>query len=768
MRRRFKSSSRKSLRLPRLISVSLTTLLSLLATTATVRGAGPVSPDDSRLDASFRVMMSRVEADAAFMKGDAVKGDVAATAAAEALPATADQVMDLDSSLHLILQGNIDRGAVERLGYLVNTEAGGVMTVQGPLSGVGALLAMDGLRLLSATSPVHTMLDVSVDEIEAFAVWGGEAPFYTGTTGENVVVGIVDSGLDLTHADFRTLANLTRVKYAWDQTWTGTKPAGFNYGAEYTESMINAGLATSFRDTDGHGTHVAGIAAGNGRATGNGQPDYRYIGMAPEADLVVVKTNFTDAGIIDGVNYIFQRAALLGRPAVVNLSVGSQKGGHDGSNALDAAITGLTGAGKLVTAAAGNYGAIGMHKRSVAALNETKTVVFTIPTYTPTTLTNESLFLEGWHDGSATYRVKLSSPGGFQSAWIETGGTSGAITVADGTYIVDNDRVTNSRGAKMIGITVYRNSTTSPHPGVGNWTITLTRTGGSSDVCDFWVSSWKLGTVTSPSFVSPDFSHMITSPGSADGVICTGAYSTKSRWTNGSGGTSSYGNVPMNVVADFSSPGPRRDGVQKPDVVAPGYGVAAALSVNAPTSNSYKVLDLVHYMRIGTSQANAHTTGVLALLLQQDGSLTPARAREELAGRAQADEFTGTVPNSLYGYGKLDVLASTSAVTEVVPPQAFGLRGPSPNPSSSGVRFEFRLASSDLESLTGERPVRLGIFDVQGRLVAELNAEPVAGDQQLSWDGRSNRGNQVSSGVYFARLLVGTRATQAIRVNRVQ
>jgi subtilisin family serine protease len=588
-------------------------------------------------------------------------------------------------------------------------------------------------------------------------MWGGSPPFLSGITGRNVVVGIVDSGLDLTHGDFKTSTGGTRVKYAWDQTWTGTKPVGFNYGAEYTESMINSGQASSFRDNDGHGTHVTGIAAGNGRATGNGQPDYRYVGIAPEADLVIVKTNFTDAGVIDGVNYIFQKAASLGKAAVVNLSVGTQKGGHDGSSALDVAISALAGSGKLVTAAAGNYGNVGVHKRINLAAGGNATVPIIVPAYTPTTVAPENLFVEGWYNSPSTVlQVKLRSPSGYESGWIGVGGSSGYITVGDGSYIVDNGLITNSRGAKLISISIYRASTTTPHPAAGTWSLYVNRVGGTSGICDFWVSSWKLSTTVSPSFGSPDFAMSITSPATGDNVIATGAYSTKSQWTNGSGGTSSYGSVPLKSVADFSSHGPRRDGTRKPDIVAPGYGIAAALSTTAPTSNTNKVLDQVHYMRIGTSQANAHTTGVLALLLQQNRWLTPQSARQELTARADVDSYTGSVPNDLYGYGKLDMIATVSGV-ELVPPAVFHFAGPYPNPAVDRATFEFTLSNADITDT--KEAVSIRIYDLSGRLVADTEQPAEAGRHEWTWTGESTNGGGVAGGVYFARLQVGSRAS---------
>lgn len=711
--------------------------------------AFPADVLNSKADATLKVLLQQAESPESRQSAPGLETSESRR------PIVDYQDVTLESVVFLIVEGDVDRSALTALGVEVNTEAGPFRTIQAPLSAVTEIMQLPGVERVSAAAPVYPMLDVSASEIAADDMWGASAPFFGGTTGRNVVVGVVDTGLDLTHGDFKNSTGWTRVKYAWDQTWTGTKPIGFNYGAEYTEAMINAGQATSFRDNDGHGTHVTGIAAGNGRATGNGQPDYKYVGIAPEADLVIVKTNFTDAGVIDGVNYIFQKAAALGKPAVVNLSVGSQKGGHDGSHSMDQAISALTGSGKLVTAAAGNYGNVGIHKRIAVNTGATFTVPIILPAYTPTTVAPENLVIEGWHDSpSAVFKVKLRSPSGYESAWISPGASSGYVTVGDGSYIVDNGLITNSRGARLISINIYRASTTTPHPTAGTWSLYVNRTGGWSGVCDFWVSSWKLSTTVSPTFGSPDFAMSITSPASGDKVIATGAYSTKSQWTNGSGGTTSYGTVPLNYIADFSSHGPRRDGVRKPDIVAPGYGIAAALSVNAPTSNTYKVLDQVHYMRIGTSQANAHTTGVLALLLQQNRYLAPDQARQDLTLRADVDSYTGAVPNDLYGSGKLDMAVNVSAV-EQVKPEVFQFH-PRSNPAVDRATFEFTLPSSGRAGET----VRFRIFDLNGRVVADVEQPAGTGEHEWTWEGNNREGAEVADGVYFAQLQVGDRASR--------
>ena len=127
--------------------------------------------------------------------------------------------------------------------------------------------------------------------------------------------------------------------YGTKQERAEAPPTGFHYGTEYTQAQINSELGSAPPkvvkevDNDGHGTHVAGIAAGDGSSSASG-----YIGVAPGADIIFVKTTFTDADIIDGITYIKNKAVAAGEPFVINLSLGSQEGAHDGTSADEIAI----------------------------------------------------------------------------------------------------------------------------------------------------------------------------------------------------------------------------------------------------------------------------------------------------------------------------------------------------------------------------------------------------------------------------------------------
>jgi subtilisin family serine protease len=250
----------------------------------------------------------------------------------------------------------------------------------------------------------------------------------------------------------------------------------------------------------------------------------------------------------------------------------------------------------------------------------------------------------------------------------------------------------------------------------------------------------------------------VTSPATADSVISAGAYSTKVRWTNGTGGTSLYSGSPVvGQVAYFSSQGPRRDGVQCPELVAPGYGVSAALSsLVAPyTSTTWMMPDHVHRIRYGTSAAAAHVTGALALMLQGDPGLTPSKARLTLRRQARTDSFTGAVPNINYGYGKLDLISGGATGVDEAAIERFAFAAPFPNPSAGRSLFQFTIPSEDLAG-SGHH-FSLDLVDVRGRIVASLPVASTLEVQRLAWSGVSADGTKAAPGIYFARLTVNDR-----------
>jgi subtilisin family serine protease len=202
------------------------------------------------------------------------------------------------------------------------------------------------------------LLDSSRIRSKAKDVQDGAGGLPQAYKGDGVVVGVLDSGLDYTHADFRTSANTSRVRALYDLS------VGAN-GAPCRPGQLDSLTCTEKDGTGahGHGTHVTGIAAGNGRQ------NPVYVGMAPDADIVFVKGirdsesvgGFADADVFAGTQYMFDVATALGKPAVVNLSLGGQLGPHDGSSLYEQAMSKLTRPGNIIVAAAGNDGRNPVH-----------------------------------------------------------------------------------------------------------------------------------------------------------------------------------------------------------------------------------------------------------------------------------------------------------------------------------------------------------------------------------------------------------------------
>ncbi|MGB9590421.1 MAG: S8 family serine peptidase, partial [Candidatus Hydrothermia bacterium] len=155
-----------------------------------------------------------------------------------------------------------------------------------------------------------------------------------GLTGRGVIAGLVDSGIDWDHPDFGPSTSESRIIRIWDQTLVPTggeqSPPEFGYGVEYDSLDVISGTPRSVDDM-GHGTHVAGTMAGDGSGTNGLEASGRYAGLAPEAYIISVKTTWLDADVVDGVDYIFRRADAMGLPCVINLSLGSHYGPHDGT-----------------------------------------------------------------------------------------------------------------------------------------------------------------------------------------------------------------------------------------------------------------------------------------------------------------------------------------------------------------------------------------------------------------------------------------------------
>ncbi len=576
-----------------------------------------------------------------------------------------------ETFVELILEGDVAPDLLRARGIEVNTVAGRWMTARCPLGLLSALLDTPGIDRVQVSERCEPYLNQSIADAGVAGLRTVPPTGFTGQTGKGRLIGIVDTGVDLTHGDFQLPDGRTRILSLWDQTaTTGTPPAGFTYGAAWDSAAINDGI-TGETDPDGHGTHVFGIAAGDGSATGNGRPAYTYVGVAPEADVVFVKTTFATSAIIDGVAYLFNRAAALGRPIVVNMSLGTQDGPHDGTYGFDQMISALTGPGRIVVASAGNSGEDNIHGRLDLNGVTPQTMVMTVPAYTKAAGTqNDYVLFSGWYPGGDHISLTIVTPGGVSIGPIAWGTSSNGNNTPDGYVNATNGVTSPTNGDNEIYVEIFDSFANRP-PGNGAWQFVFTPTSlTETGIVDVWIFANHLGNAGAHASWTQGaaFGGVIGSPGTADSTITVAAHTTKDCWGSVNGSSYCWNPVPtLNAIASFSSQGPRRDGAQKPDLSAPGFGVASAKSTLYPAPVELIVPDGVHYVEAGTSMSAPHVTGVVALLQAQATwqNAGPAAIKQRLTSTARVDGFTGATPNAIWGYGKLNAAAATAPVFAV-------------------------------------------------------------------------------------------------------
>jgi subtilisin family serine protease len=535
---------------------------------------------------------------------------------------------------------------LEQRGFEVRTVAGDVISGVIELSRLEEISTLPELIGIESSRPMIKELDVSVPEIRANLVHTGPP----GYRGNGVIVGIIDSGIDFTHECFRKADGTSRILAIWDQSLTPnaseSHPPGYTYGVEYTKANIDTAISAAnpfsvVRHRDAptqafHGTHVAGIAAGDGSVAGNGQPAFTFIGVAPEADIIVV-ANSTEtealgdsANTLDAVDYIFKKAATLGKAVVINLSQGDNLGSHDGTSLLERGIDNLLGGqGRAMVKSAGNEGDKGRHASGSVVASASITVQFVVDANDSSPNT-----IDIWYAGSDRFGISITPPVAGASTVVNPGTTT-TLTLPNGNRIFI-DSVLNDPNNHDNRIYIQQSRGTSPFIQQGTWAFTLSGTTVVNGRFDAWIERGSLS--RTPEFIPPhrDDSRTISIPGTSREIISVASYITK-----GSG----VGNI-----SSFSSRGPTRDNRQKPEISAPGEWVMSALA-EASGTDKYQLM-------AGTSMSAPHVTGVIALMLQRNKNLTQAQLRDCLVNNARSDAFTGAVPNHTWGYGKIDAKAA--------------------------------------------------------------------------------------------------------------
>ena len=517
---------------------------------------------------------------------------------------------------------NANFDTLRQRGVHVNQASGRVRTASLPLAMIGELSQQDGVHRIVGARYLSLLLDVAQTRVAV--------PTFvnrTGLTGRNVVIGVIDSGIDALHPCFGS-----RVLRIWDQTLPGGGVAGAPYGSE----LKPAQLQTS-RDTNGHGTHVASIAAGN---------DAAFPGIAPEAHLVIVKTDFQDVHLADAVQYIFRIAGELQRPAVINMSLGGHADAHDGTDSLSEIIDNESGPGRIVCCAAGNEGNDNIHAHAAVPTGTTHGMRFRAP---PSVMLSAAL--NGWYDAGAQIDVAVRSPGGFVTPFQPvSAGMPQVHVLGDARVRIANMGPDPANGDNAFWVQIQG-------PGIGMsvaagiWQLLLRNNSPTAAVVDVWALSGE-GNPLGFTGKSVDDSMKIGSPGCSATALTVAAFTTKVTWTDSSGNGQQVG-LTMNDIADFSSEGPLRGAKQKPDVAGPGAMIVAALSQFA-SARAANIVDVHHQVMAGTSMATPFLAGLVALLLERDPALDPARLKALLRAHSVIPGQASGTFDPKWGFGLVD------------------------------------------------------------------------------------------------------------------
>ncbi|MBA3681258.1 MAG: S8 family peptidase [Bacteroidetes bacterium] len=554
----------------------------------------------------------------------------------------------------------------------------------------------------------------------------GTTPLTMAYDGTGIVVGIIDSGTDFSHADFKDTFGNSRIKFLWDQVPVSgsTVPQPYNYGIEWTDTQINANQCTH-NDLPhyGHGTHVCGIAAGNGLANGT------HEGIAAKADIVVVAIDFNKPGptIADAVQYIFSKATWLGKPCVINISLGNYDGSHDGTDMEAKLIENMVHniPGRAIVAAAGNAGNIKHHVKTQPPLNDTSF----------TWIKNNTATLNYWCYADTNDIKNIQISVGVNRNNNFNLGRIGFKNYNYGLASVQSD--TLKYNGNRIGI-VKTSASINPY-GVYElylkiladtlnlkWRIE-SKGIGFHDAWNFdFISTSLPSSVSFPpilKYVMPDFNKtMVSSFQCLDDVTTVANYVNVNSYYDVTNTLQSWAALNpgenVNTLAASSSHGPTRDNKQKPDISATGAGVFSAMALGMQTNllaNAPQVVaqGSLHVQGGGTSAASPVVTGLAALYLQKYPMATSIQIKNAITNCAYSDAYTGTaLPNYLWGYGKLDGFAAMTCIITHLNKNTLN-NGVSyyPNPFSDNVTFNFE------RDLKGE----IFVYTVDGKLIYKDN-----------------------------------------------
>jgi hypothetical protein len=537
-------------------------------------------------------------------------------------------------------------------------------------------------------APPMTLADSTLSTHFITPVHQGLGNLQNSIQGENCIIGYVDQGIDWNHPDFKDENGKTRVVRYWDQTTNtgGTIPQPYNYGIVWDSTAINNGTCTSTEGSSAHGTTVAGMGSGNALANGTNK------GVAPKSTIVVVESNFNLANwtltVADACDYIFKVADTLGLPAVVNLSLGTYLGSHDGNDPASERMEDLLDEknGRIIIAAAGNSGAQGKYHVHGQVDLDTSFVWFLNNTSNSAAFGPNKIYFDLWSDTSdATYSFALGANAPAPSYTLRGKTIFRNAEILSDTVILDT--IYTANGNRIAALEIYTERVYGNfHMQVlfsqidsTNYLFRFMTTG--SGKYDLWSGAWMgLNNVvqTIPSVaIYPEIVHyhapdslqsIVSSWNCSEKIISVGNIRNRANHIDNNGNVYTPPGLftPVGQLSRNSSKGPNRHNIIKPDVSATGdvsLTAAPLWFLSNPSNNAAIDSGGWHARNGGTSMAAPVVSGIAALYLEKCAKTSYADFKTNLLSNCFSDSFTGTTPNNAYGYGKpnaFDLLSNTS------------------------------------------------------------------------------------------------------------
>ena len=574
--------------------------------------------------------------------------------------------------------------AMDQYGVIPGSNAGNIYTGLIPIDQLANVASAPTVTYVQIGEEVHLRMDSARKATHVKEVHQGLAPLTMPYTGKGVVVGVIDIGFDFTHPNFydSTGTNNYRIKRVWNQkNNTGTPPSGYAYGSELTTqaAMLNAQTDQTMVD---HGSHTTGTAAGAG-----GYPGSPYRGVAYQSDIVMVAPNpaGSNTNLIDAIQYIQDYAASVNKPCVINMSIGTHMGPHDGKSIFDQFCDYTTGPGKLLVGSAGNEGMDRLHIGRNFSLTDTTLGTFMV--FQSSYGNNGDGFADIWGNQNENFLVRISL---INANTLTVEDVTSFVPANTSSVMLDTLVGTNSIKVPVSIATGIEPFNNKPHVLVeaynsaqtNGYRFIMITVIGQNTAINMWTEGATFHNLgLGAPFLMGNSTHTVGEiGGTGNSIITVGAYTSTNTWT---ALNNNVKNAPafaaIGAIAPFSSFGPTADGRTKPDITAPGNILASSVNSFSPaydsaadrTVKSVVIGGKTWYfgMMEGTSMSSPTVAGIMALWLEKYPELTPKQALALMKNTAITDAFTGTVPNLTWGWGKINAYDGLLDLITNIPPK---------------------------------------------------------------------------------------------------